>query len=144
MQKSRADGRTVDGRECSCRAAQSYAERRALEGIPRRLDWHGYDFVAPLTDDGHIDLEAWKAHRGECFAHRFWGGEPSLRGLLVHRAGGRGGSTWSFEWNKGARNEEEEEGFRFGDHAFKVGEYVSVREEEGELLTFRVTSVGAP
>ena len=106
---------------------------------------HGYDFVAPLTDDGHIDLEAWKAHRGECFAHRFWGGEPSLRGLLVHRAGGRGGSTWSFEWNKGARNkEEEEEGFRFGDHAFKVGEYVSVREEEGELLTFRVISVGAP
>ena len=22
---------------------------------------HGYDFVAPLTDDGHIDLEAWKS-----------------------------------------------------------------------------------
>jgi len=104
---------------------------------------HGYDFVAPLTDESHIDLEAWKQHRGECFAHRFWGGEPSLRGLLVHRAGGRGGSTWSFEWNKGARNQEEE-GFRFGDHAFKIGEYVSVREEDGELLTFRVVSVGAP
>ena len=42
---------------------------------------HGYDFVAPLTDDGHIDLEAWRSHRGECFAHRFWGDEPSMRGL---------------------------------------------------------------
>ena len=66
---------------------------------------HGYDFVAPLTDDGHIDLEAWKQHRGECFAHRFWGDEPAMRGLLVHRAGGRGGSTWAFEWKAGTRDE---------------------------------------
>ena len=105
---------------------------------------HGYDFVAPLTEDGHIDLEAWKRRRGECFAHRFWGDEPSMRGLLVHRAGGPGGSTWAFEWNTGTRDEEEEEGFRFGDHAFGVGEYVSVREEEGKLLTFRVVGVGRP
>ena len=67
---------------------------------------HGYDFVAPLTDDGHIDLEAWKQHRGECFAHRFWGNEPSMRGLLVHHAGGRGGSTWAFEWKAGTKDEE--------------------------------------
>jgi hypothetical protein len=105
---------------------------------------HGYDFVAPLTSDGHIDLEAWKQRRGECFAHRFWASEPSMRGLLVHRAGGRGGSTWAFEWKSGAAGDEEEEGFRFGDHAFNVGEYVSVREAEGELLTFRVVSVGNP
>ena len=103
---------------------------------------HGYDFVAPLTDDGRIDLEAWKAHRGECFAHRFWADEPSLRGLLVHRPGGRGGSTWAFEWN--SAETDEEEGYRFGDHAFKPGEYVSVREPEGQMLTFRVVSVGAP
>ena len=67
-----------------------------------------------------------------------------MRGLLVHRAGGPGGSTWAFEWNTGTRDEEEEEGFRFGDHAFRVGEYVSVREEEGKLLTFRVVGVGRP
>ena len=105
---------------------------------------HGYDFIAPLTEDGHIDLEAWKAHRGECFAHRFWAGEPAMQGLLVHRAGGPGGSTWAFEWKSPRAGEEEEEGFRFGDHTFKTGEYVSVREAEGELLTFRVISVGKP
>ena len=106
---------------------------------------HGFDFVAPLTEDGRIDLEAWKVHRGECFAHRFWAGEPSMRGLLVHRAGGRGGSTWAFEWKslRAAANDEDE-GFRFGDHAFRVGEYVSIREAEGDLLTFRVVSVGKP
>jgi hypothetical protein len=103
---------------------------------------HGYDFIAPLSDDGRIGLDAWKAHRGECFAHRFWADEPTLQGLLVHRAGGLGGSTWTFEW-KGAVDEEEE-GYRFGDHAFKVGEYVSVREPDGRMLTFRVVRVGRP
>ena len=105
---------------------------------------HGYDFIAPLTEDGHIDLDAWKAHRGECFAHRFWAGEPAMQGLLVHRAGGLGGSTWAFEWKSPHAVDEEEEGFRFGDHTFKAGEYVSVREAEGQLLTFRVVSVGKP
>ena len=105
---------------------------------------HGYDFIAPLREDGRIDLEAWKQHRGECFAHRFWGDEPSMRGLLVRHAGGLGGSTWSFEWKGESKDEQEEEGFRFGDHAFQVGEYVSVREEDGGLLTFRVVGVSKP
>jgi hypothetical protein len=103
---------------------------------------HGYDFTAPLTPEGRIDLEGWKAHRGECFVHRFWGDEPAQRGLLVHRAGGRGGSTWVFELGAGAKLDEEEAGYRFADHAFRVGEYVSIREEEGDLFTFRVVSVG--
>ena len=106
---------------------------------------HGYDFVAPLTEEARIDVEAWKEHRSECFAHRFWADEPAMRGLLVHRAGGRGGSTWAFEWKtpRAAANDEDE-GFRFGDHLFKVGEYVSIREAEGDLVTFRVASVGRP
>ena len=102
---------------------------------------HGYEFVAPLTSTGHIDLEAWRAHRGECFAHRFWADEPEQRGLLVHGAGGRGGSTWRFELGAGATLDEEDDGFRFADHAFTPGEYVSIREEDGELTTFRVVSV---
>ncbi|RBP05687.1 hypothetical protein DFR50_13450 [Roseiarcus fermentans] len=106
---------------------------------------HGYDFVAPLTEEGRIDFEAWKAHRGACFVHRFWGDEPAMQGLLVHHAGGRGGATWAFEWKTppGAASDEDE-GFRFGDHTFKVGEYVSIREPEGDLLTFRVTGVANP
>ncbi len=102
---------------------------------------HGYLIVAPLNAEGRIDLEAWKAHRGECFVHRFWGDELERRGLLVHRAGGRGGSTWAFELGEGADLNEEEDGFRFGDHAFQPGEYVSVRDDEGELVTFKVVSV---
>jgi len=102
---------------------------------------HGYDFVAPLTAEGRIDLEGWKAHRGECFVRRFWGDEPAQRGLLVHRAGGRGGSTWGFDLGAGAELDEEETGYRFADHVFRPGEYVSVREEDGKLLTFKVVNV---
>ncbi len=36
--------------------------------------------------------------------------------------------------------DEEDEGFRFADHAFAQGEYVSIR-DDGELVTFRVVSV---
>ena len=103
---------------------------------------HGYDFVAPLTPEGRIDLAAWKSHRGQCIAHRFWGDEAPLSGLLMHRAGGQGGATWVFELGQGATLDNEEDGYRFGDHAFVQGEYVSIREEDGELMTFKVAAVG--
>jgi hypothetical protein len=101
---------------------------------------HGYEFHAPLTPDGRIDLEGWKAHRGECFAHRYWGDEPPMSGLLVHRAGGRGGATWRFELGAGARFDDEESGYRFGDHTFRPEDYVSIREADGELMTFKVVA----
>ena len=100
---------------------------------------HGYSFVAPLDGDGKIDAESWKAHRGECFVRRFWGDDPEMRGLLVHRPGGHKGANWAFEL--GENLDEEEPGFRFADHAFKPGEYVSLREQDGELTTFKVASV---
>ncbi len=109
------------------------------KGFPEGSVRHGYAFVAPLTDEGKIDAEAWKAHRGECFVHRFWADEPDMRGLLAHRPGGRGGANWAFEL--GDRLDDEEQGFRFADHAFRPGEYVSLREQDGELMTFRVESV---
>ena len=100
---------------------------------------HGYSFVAPLGEDGKIDAEGWKAHRGECIVRRFWGDDPEMRGLLVHRPGGHKGSSWVFEL--GEQLDEEEPGFRFADHAFKPGEYVSLREQDGDLVTFKVIAV---
>jgi hypothetical protein len=100
---------------------------------------HGYEFVAPLTEAGKIDAEAWRSHRGECFARRFWGDDGDERGLLVHRPGGRGGASWGFEF--GEALDEAESGFRFADHAFLPGEYVSAPDPEGELTTFKVVSV---
>lgn len=108
--------------------------------FPEGSSRHGYEFLAPLTETGRIDLEAWKSRRAECFVHRFWGDEPPQRGLLAHRPGGRGGSTWAFEYGSVADRGDEEAGYRFGDHDFRVGEYVSIR-EEGELMPFKVVEV---
>jgi hypothetical protein len=44
-----------------------------------------------------------------------------------------------FEYDGGM--EDEEAGFRFGVHSFSPGEYVSIKDEDGELHTFVVTSV---
>ena len=100
----------------------------------------GYEFVAPLDADNHIDVEAWKRERGLCFVHRIEKGVVTERGLLVHRAGGAGGATWAFEYEPGGPADEDA-GYRFAAHAFAAGEYVSVRDEDGDLHTYRVASI---
>ncbi|MBB3770685.1 hypothetical protein FHS55_001280 [Angulomicrobium tetraedrale] len=101
---------------------------------------HGYEFVAPLDARGHIDLEGWKAARAACLVTRFWGNDAPESGHLVHRAGGARGATWIFDYEEGT-SEDDEAGYRFADHAFAPGEYVSLREEDGALHTFVVFSV---
>lgn len=108
--------------------------------FPQGSARHGYEFVAPLDAGGHIDLEAWRGVREACTVHRFWGGEAPEDGVLVHRAGGANGATWVFDYDRG-EVEDDEAGYRFGDHAFTPGEYVSLRDEDGEMHTFRVVSV---
>jgi hypothetical protein len=104
---------------------------------------HGYEFVVPLDESGHIVVESWRAQRNACVVHRFWGSEPRMRGTLVHRAGGTHGATWGFDYDS-ATNSDDEAGYRFGDHAFVAGEYVSLADADGELHTFRIVSVTAP
>ncbi|WP_038360977.1 hypothetical protein [Bosea sp. 117] len=103
---------------------------------------HGYEFVAPLDASGHIDLETWKLNRARCVVHRFWANEPIENGYLVRRAGGTTGATWVFDYELEG-SDDDEAGYRFGDHAFQPGEYVSIRDEDGEMHTFRVATVEA-
>ncbi|MDJ1159939.1 hypothetical protein QNA08_17125 [Chelatococcus sp. SYSU_G07232] len=103
---------------------------------------HGYEILAPLDAEGHLDVEAWKAHRDACRVKRFWAGEKTEIGHLVHRPGGRGGSTWIFDYDSAALDDDEA-GYRLGAHVFAPGEYVSVRDEDGDMHTFKVVSVDA-
>lgn len=97
---------------------------------------HGYDFAAPLDDDGHLVAAEWKKTRERCRVKRFWEGEPSQIGHLVHKPGG----TWVFDYDKKV-DADDEPGFKFDKHVFKPGEYVSVKEHDGQMRTFRVASV---
>lgn len=97
---------------------------------------HGYQFVAPLTDDGHLDGDGWQRERNACTVHRFWVGEDDEYGRLVHHPG----NHWAFQYD-GTGDEEEEPIFRFDRHRFVVGEYVSITEHDNVQRTFRVVEV---
>src|SRR5436309_483556 len=64
--------------------------RQHPEGSPN----HGYQFVAPLDAEGHIDPEGWKSHRDQCRVRRFWQGEDDQIGRLVHKPGGAEHARW--------------------------------------------------
>jgi hypothetical protein len=105
-------------------------------GFPDGSARHYYRFVAPLDADGHLDAEAWKKLRQKCRVVRSWAGEEEDVGHLVHRPGG----SWGFHYDLGG-DEGDEAGFRLSSHRFVVGEYVSIRDDEGELRPFRVVSI---
>lgn len=96
----------------------------------------GYEFVAPLDDSGHLQADEWRKNRDQCRARRFWPGTKDEIGHLIHRRGG----SWAFDYNP-KTSDDDEPGFKFNDHRFVLGEYVSIREHDGEMRTFLVASV---
>ncbi len=104
---------------------------------PDGTDRRGYEFAAPLDASGHIDAAAWKQLREHCRVRRFWDGDEEI-GHLVHRPGG----SWAFVYDIEG-TDDPEAGYRFGTHAFVPGEYVSIRDEDGKLVTFKVVTVVA-
>lgn len=108
--------------------------------FPQGSSRHGYEFVAPLDNNSHIDAELWKQHRDHCRVRRFWEGEADEHGLLVHQPGGKEHGRWVFDYDQTA-DTDDESGYRFGTHVFRPGEYVSIRNEEGEMHTFQVVTV---
>jgi hypothetical protein len=106
---------------------------------PNGSSEHGYEFVAPLDADDHIDLKLWHEYHEHCRVRRFWGDEEEV-GRLVHRPRGHDPSRWLFDYNEESEDDDEV-GYRFAAHAFRLGEYVSIRDQEAELHTFKVVSV---
>ena len=96
----------------------------------------GYEFAAPLDANDRIDAKEWHKRRDNCRVRRFRPGEADDIGHLIRKPGG----SWAFHYDIHSDEEDDEQGYRFGDHPFRPGEYVSIREEEG-LRTFKVTRV---
>jgi hypothetical protein len=97
-------------------------------------DHRGYALVAPLTPDGKLDEPAFREHRGDCTTRRFAPDEDPVEGRLARR-----GERWFFDYGDSA--EADEPLYRLGEHRFAVGEYVSITDEDGRLLTYKVTEV---
>ncbi|MCH8859096.1 MAG: hypothetical protein IID54_05885 [Proteobacteria bacterium] len=103
--------------------------------FPAGSSKHGYEFIAPLTKDDHIDAEAWRGLRKQCTVIRFWGDEPVETGLLRHV--GRG---WRFDYDE-EDDADDEPFFKLDKHVMTPGSYVSLTERDGEQNAFRIVSV---
>lgn len=95
----------------------------------------GYEFVAPLAEDGGLDTGEWPSVREKCTVRRFWDDEDDQHGELHHTRR----RTWAFSYAPG--DEDDEDFFHLETHALKEGEYISIREPDGETYTFKIVSV---
>tara|TARA_R110002110_G_scaffold3670_6_gene19009 strand:+ start:8474 stop:8848 length:375 start_codon:yes stop_codon:yes gene_type:complete len=97
----------------------------------------GYEFVAPLDTNDVIEAEQFQTQKARCRVRRFWDGNDDEVGHLVRKPGG----SWAFHYDINGDADDDETGYRFGDHRFAEGEYVSIREHDDHMRTFRVTAV---
>ncbi len=107
--------------------------------FPAGSDRHGYEIVAPLSEDGKLDRDAWRRLRSKCRVRRFWAGLPDRRGRLTRRPGGNGGAQWAFDYDR-ATTADDEVGFRLDMHRFVPAEFVTISDHLGPH-TFQVVSV---
>ncbi len=98
-------------------------------------DHRGYTLVAPLTSEGLIDEGEYSKHRAACTVRRFAPDEDAVEGRLNRR-----GQRWFFDYDNDDTADDEPL-HRLGEHRFAVGEYVSVTDEDGRLLTYKVVEV---
>ena len=98
-------------------------------------DHRGYALTAPLTAEGLIDESAYSAAKAECMVRRFAPDEDPADGRLARR-----GQRWFFDYDDGS-DVDDEPVHRLGEHRFAVGEYVTVTDEDGRPLTYKVVEV---
>ncbi|MFC3078399.1 hypothetical protein ACFODL_09905 [Phenylobacterium terrae] len=98
-------------------------------------DRRGYALTAPLTDDGRLDETAYARHKSDCAVRRFSPDEDPADGRLAKR-----GQRWFFDYDD-EDVADDEPVYRLGEHRFAVGEYVTVTDEDGRPLTYKVVEV---
>ncbi len=117
-----------------------YKIRHELAGdhdFPVGSQTRGYELTAPLGHDGHIDHDLWNANRDRCRVRRFWEGEDDEVRHLIRKPGG----SWAFHYDVLGDPDDDEAGYRFGNHSFQSGEYVSIKEHDDVMRTFKVMIV---
>ncbi|HUI21085.1 MAG TPA: hypothetical protein VLZ74_08580 [Methylocella sp.] len=107
------------------------------KGHPEGSALIGYRFVAPLDADSRIDPHLWHQYSDFCRVVRFRPNEADEIGHLVRKPGG----TWAFRYTVGG-GQADETGYHFSSDRFIIGDYVSIREDDG-LHTFQIASVEA-
>lgn len=100
----------------------------------------GYDFIAPIDNEGHLLADEWRDNRDRCRVRRFWPGQGDEIGRLVHKRGGDHGATWAFDYDPNS-TADDEPGFKLDRHRIVPGEYISIKEHDGVQRTFFIKAV---
>jgi hypothetical protein len=108
--------------------------------FPEGRSERGYELVAPIDESGHLDPREWTKVRAQCRVRRFWRDDGERRGMLLHRTGGANGATWRIDYD-GQPRERQEKGLHLETHRFAEGEYLSFRDEDGRIITFKIISM---
>lgn len=98
-------------------------------------DHRGYTLTAPLTGDGMLDLDAFQKAKADCTVRRFAPDEDATMGRLARRR-----DNWYFDYDE-ETDTDDEAVHKLGQHRFAVGEYVSIADEDGRMLAYKVTDV---
>src|SRR3989344_1396482 len=98
-------------------------------------DHRGYSLTAPLTPDGMLDEAAYGTAAAACPVRRSAPGEAPIGGRLARK-----GQRWFFDYDEDDAADNEPV-HRLGQHRFAVGEYVTVTDEDGRPLTYKVVEV---
>jgi hypothetical protein len=104
-------------------------------GAPEGNPNYGYEFVAPLDDEGRLDAEAWPQVAQLCTLRHFASGLEDVHGELIYRGSG----DWAFSYRPG--DSDDETIYRLKEHRIREGEYVSVTGHDGVSRPFRVVSI---
>jgi hypothetical protein len=143
-------GPTQPGTQRSALAARgsarhSRSEIMALSRIVMRLarnpgtefadgdDHRGYTLTVPLDGEGRLDEGAFNAAGDSCTVRRFAPADDIEQGMLK-----RDGESWTFTYGEDGDDEAVP---HLSEHRLAVGEYVSVADEGGQLLAYKVTEV---
>ena len=102
--------------------------------FPEGESRHGYEFVAPLDRNGHLDAAAWAEEKQRCTVRSFRPGQPERKGLLRHV--GRG---WRFDYQP-EQTEDDEPFFKLDRHVLAPGFYVTIT-EAGMQRPFKIVAV---
>ena len=100
----------------------------------------GYDFIAPIDNEGHLLADEWRENRDRCRVRRLWPGQGDEIGRLVHKRGGDRGATWAFDYDP-TSTADDEAGFKLDRHRIIPGEYISITEHDGVQRTFFIKAV---
>jgi hypothetical protein len=105
--------------------------REAPNGDPR----HGYEFIAPLNAQGHVDALAWTQCREHCVVRSFRPGQADKQGHLRHL-----GHGWRFDFGP-ERAGADEPLFKLDKHLIARNLYLTITEDNGVQQPFRIVAV---